>query len=226
MIIKRHTAIGTILTATVIFFIGLLISARIFFAGASFNLKTAVISHLQSRAMNPHGYLPAVLGTAIAVILLLPPAIFIYNHVVISQSVLSKAGLAFIGLGIFGAIVIGILSPAPNIYEHVHIPLAFAIFTSLTAGIVIYMIAACRLVFPRHKAMGWALLCSIVFLVAVLLFILFLYFTPQFFDENSWLRNRALYEWTLSACLAACTVALILVLAKFAPANTSSHVAS
>lgn len=226
MIIKRRTAIGSILAATALFFIGLLVSAHIFFAGASFNLKTAVISHLQSRTMNPHGYLPAVLGTAMAVILLLPPAIFIYNHVVISQPALSKAGLTSIGVGVLGAIAIGILSPAPNIYEHVHIPLAFAIFISLTAGIAIYMISACRLIFLRHKVMGWILLCSIVFLIAVLLFILFLYFTPQFFDENSWLRNRALYEWALSACLAACTVALILVLAKFAPANESSRGAS
>ncbi len=217
MIIRQHTAIGSIVGATVVFFAGLLISAENFFHGAQFNLKAAVISHLASPAMNPHGYLPAVLGTAIAVILLLPPAIFIYQRLAVTQPRLSKTGFAFISTGVLCAIIIGGLSPAPYTYDHVHIPMAFAIFICLSAGTLLFTVAANRLVSPQHKAMGWMLLSSTIFLVAVLLFILFLYFTPRFFDENIWLRNRAVYEWALSACIAVCTIALVLALGKFAP---------
>jgi len=217
MIIRRHTAVGSILGATVVFFAGLAISAESFFTGAQFNLKAAVISHLESPVMNPHGYLPAVLGTVIAVILLLPPAIFIYQRLAVTQPGLSKTGFAFISIGILCAIIIGGLSPAPYTYEHVHIPMAFAIFICLSAGTLLYTVAAYLYVSPQHKVIGRILLCSVIFLIAVLLFILFLYFTPQFFDENIWLRNRAVYEWALSACIAVCTIALVLALGKFTP---------
>lgn len=196
--------------AICIFFGSLLFSAHFYFYKAAFNLKTAVISHLQSPIINPQGYLIASVGAAIAAALLFPAAIFIGQHLAILHPKLTQVGLTIFVLGILETIVTGVLSPFPSLYEYVDLPLAFATFISLTAGIVIFLVVMLQLGWQR-KVWRWGLLFSLIFLVAVLVFTLFLYFTPGFFDEKSWLRNRAVYEWALSACLGLYTSVLVVL---------------
>jgi hypothetical protein len=205
-----RVALGTVIGAGCIFFGSLLFSAHFYFYKAAFNLKTAVISHLQSPIMNPHGYLIASLGAAIAAVLLFPAAIFIGRHLVLFHPKLARVGFTIFALGILETIVTGALSPFPNVYEHVHLPLAFATFISLTAGIVIFLVVMLQWGW-RRRVWRWGLFFSLIFLIAVLVFTLFLYFTPGFFDEKSWLRNRAVYEWALSACLALYTFMLVVL---------------
>jgi Protein of unknown function (DUF998) len=216
--IARSARPGNVLAAifagSVVFFVSLLISARYYYAGRTFSLKTAVISHLQAPAMNPHGYLIASVGTAICGVLLFPAVVFLYERASVFHRRLSIAGALMFGLGLLETVVIGCLSPFPAVYEKIHIPLAFATFIAMVVGIFIFLSIALHPAWRSRKALGGALILALIFMAAVLAFLLFLYFHQAFFDENSWIRNRAVYEWILSVLLSLYTSMLVVVLAK------------
>jgi len=176
----------TLPIAYLIFFASLVISAAIFYRGRPFDLKSVIISDLESPGENPRGYGVAAAGTAICGALLIPAVVVFYRRVR-KRRALAITGAALFAIGLGAAIAIGLLAPSTRGYTPVHVQLAYAAFIGIAAGTVVYLAAV-----GGVRWLVW-LQCGVV------VFLLYLYFGPEFFT-NDWLwRSLAFCEWMLCA---------------------------
>jgi len=158
--------------SSLVFLAGLIISGTIFYRGKPFDVEAAVISDLESPDENPHGYGAAAAGTAVAGVLLVPAAIMFYQRLRKDGPALALAGAALFAMGLGAAIAIGVLAPFTRGYSPLHIQLAFATFIGICGGASAWLFAA------------RAARVLVVFQSAVFLFLGYLYFTPDFFQQR------------------------------------------
>jgi hypothetical protein len=188
-----------ILSSYFIFFGSMIASARPYYSGKSIRLRDAMISALLSPTDNPQGYRIASAGTALCGVLMLPVA-FTFNRALARR----HRPLAFIGSFLFG---LGPLSAASMIFvapeiNDLHVYLATGAYIFMTAGLLICLALAAHPVVLTGGGRGPAQALALLFLLAVLAFLVYLLFTPDFFNDKSLIRNVAFCEWTLCCILA------------------------
>jgi hypothetical protein len=167
------------------FFTGMMISGAIFYRGKPFDPKAAILSDLESPDDNPHGYGASAAGTAICGILLAPAAIVFYQRLRKGRPMLAVTGAAMFALGLGAAVAIGILAPFTRGYTPVHVQLASAAFIGICGGTLFHLVAA------RTAPALIAVQCGTV------LFLVYLYFGPEFFNNDRLLTSLAFWEWLL-----------------------------
>lgn len=168
-----------------IFFLGLLVSGTIFFQGKPFDFKAVVISDLESPEDNPRGYAAAAAATAISGVLLAPASLVFYRQLRYKKRWLARIAGAWFALGVAGAIAIGLTAPFTRGYSPLHVQLAFAAFVGIAGGIWFDI-----LTLPSLSFLKW-------FQGVVFLFLLYLYFGPDFFNYDHLLTSLAFSEWIL-----------------------------
>jgi hypothetical membrane protein len=173
-----------------VFAVGHLISCGFYFSGKPFDIKSAIISDLESPYENPHGYGAGAAGTALCGLLLAPLIPVFYRRLRAERPKMAKmamAGAALLAIGATAAVAIGALAPFTEGYSPLHVQLAFVVFIAITAGAAILLSVA-----GATKAA--------VFDGAVVLFLIYLYFTPvEFFHNDQLSRSLAFCEWVLCA---------------------------
>ncbi|MFZ0760593.1 MAG: hypothetical protein WAM69_11625 [Candidatus Sulfotelmatobacter sp.] len=212
MVAFRIVRLVLIPSACSVFFVGLAVSAVPFYRGKPFDAKTAVISDLESPEDNPHGYGAAALGTATCGILLTPVAVSFYRRLRSVRRKLAFTGALMFASGLAAAIAIGLLAPFTSGYPRLHIQLAFAAFIGICSGTLLSLVAA-------RATPALAVVQSVA-----LLFLLYLYFAPAFFNNDRLLTSLAFWEWML--CLD-CAVALWMLgaaLDRIRPNISTAHV--
>jgi hypothetical protein len=167
------------------FFGSLVVSGTIFYRGKPFDAKNAIISDLQSPDDNPHGYGTAAAGTAASAILLVPAASMFFQQLRKRRPKLAAAGAVMFALGLGAGISIGLLAPYTRGYTPVHIQLSFAAFIGICGGTFLHLAAARTAPF------------LIGLQGVVLLFLAYLYFGPEVFNNDHLLTSLAFWEWIL-----------------------------
>ncbi len=164
---------------------------------AETHLTDAVISTLLSREDNPAGFLYAAAGTALWGALMLPVASAVQRGVMTqARSVgLGKAGTWVLRLGLTAAVAVGVTSPADSLYAPMHINLAFAAFMSTTLGLALLCAAIASGASGSAKRAGYAALAGVQ--AGVLVFLTYVFFTPDFFANRGPWTGLAACEWGL-----------------------------
>jgi hypothetical protein len=142
MLTPRAVRLVLLPAAYLTFLIGTLISAAVFYRTRPFDLKTAILSDLQSPDENPHGFEASATGTALSAILLAPAASLFYAQLRKAHPRLALAGLLLFATGLMSAAAIGVLAPFTHGYTPLHIQLASAAFIGVGAGTWLYLVAA------------------------------------------------------------------------------------
>lgn len=184
------------------FLLGQAASAAWYFRGRPLDFQAAIISDLESPEDNPHGYGAGAAGAAGCGLLLAPVALVFHRRLRPLRARLAWAGTLLFGAGIAAATAIGFLAPFTRGYTPLHIQLAYAAFIGICAGTAILLaIAAGPARQPGESgraAAGMAALNG-----AVLVFLVYLYFGPEIFDNAHLLTSLAFCEWLLCADCAA-----------------------
>lgn len=195
-----------------VFFLGHAGAAAIFFGGRPWDAKAAILSDLESPVENPRGYRAGAAGTAACGLLLTPAAICFFERLRVYRRKWALAGGLLFGAGLAAATAIGLLAPFTRGYTPLHVQLAYAAFIGICAGTLIFLGIAsvpARRARGRKTAQGIAALNG-----AVLGFLLYLYFGPEYFDNGRLLTSLAFCEWMLCADCAASLWLLAAVVAR------------
>jgi len=187
--------------ACLVLLVGFVISGVIFYRGKPFDVKAAIISDLESPDDNPYGYGAAAAGTAASATLLAPAVIVFLRHLRTDRPTLALAGAAVFAVGLGAAIGIGILAPYTRGYTPVHVQLAYAAFIGICGGTWLHLLAA-RAASALITIQG-----------GVLLFLVYLYVGPEFFNNDRLLTSLAFWEWVLCIDCGAALWALAKVVA-------------
>lgn len=171
--------------AYLVLFGGFAIAGVIFYRARPLDAKAAVISDLESPDDNPHGYGAAAAGTALSASLLVPAVIVFFRRLRRERPKLAMAGVVMFAVGLGAAMGIGILAPYTHGYSLVHVQLAYAAFIGICAGTWLDLLAA------------RAAPALIAIQGAVLLFLVYLYIGPEFFDNDRLLTSLAFWEGVL-----------------------------
>jgi uncharacterized membrane protein YhaH (DUF805 family) len=186
-----------------VFFGSLVVASLFYFAEKPFDLKAIVISDLESPEDNPRGYGVGAAGTAVCGILLIPAAAVSYRRLQVVRRKLALAGTVLLGAGLAAAIAIGFLAPFTTDYTTLHIQLAFAAFIGICAGTLVCSIIAALPALETGGSCGPRLVAMVVLQGSVILFLVYLYFTPHFFNYKGLFTSLAFWEWLLCAnCVA------------------------
>jgi hypothetical protein len=185
-----------------IFLLGLLISGAIFSRAKPFDIKAAIISDLESPDDNPRGYAASAASTALSGVLLAPAALAFYRQLRYKKRWLARIAAAWFSLGIAGAIAIGLTAPFTRGYTPLHVQLAYAAFIGIAGGIWFDVLAI-----PSRSFLKG-------FQGVVFLFLLYLYFGPDFFNNDHLLTSLAFWEWALCADAGIALVALARAVAR------------
>ena len=86
-------------------------SAAIYYSTNPFQHREAVLSDLQAADSNPHGWLPAAVGTVVCGVLLMPAASTIRKGLAGSHRRPAAAGAWLYRAGLASSIVMGVLEP-------------------------------------------------------------------------------------------------------------------
>lgn len=208
----RHANLhALILSSYLVFFGGMLISAKSFFSGKPINWHDAVISYLLSSSDNPHGYRVAIVGTSICGALLLPVAFLFYQKLSRRNRALAIGGSVLFGLGPLCAVSMIFFTSEIN---DVHVQLANAAFFFMTGGLLICIAIEALPEVRSGSLRGMALLVILLFLLAILAFIVYLVFTPDFFNNRNLIHSVAFCEWGLCVVLAICISGLAMMLTR------------
>jgi len=189
----------------------MVVSARSFYSGKPVHLRDAMISGLLSPTDNPHGYWIASTGTASCGILLLPVALVFYRKLAPLNRPLAMSGAFLFGLGPLAATSMIFVAAEIN---DLHVYLAFGAYIFMTTGLTICLALESSALIMRRGIAGKGLLSLILFLLAVLIFLVYLLFTPDFFDDRSLLGNVAFCEWALCCIIAACISGLAVMVSR------------
>jgi hypothetical protein len=189
----------------------MVISAGLCYSGKPMVLSDAVISFLLSASDNPHGYRIAGVGTSLCGALLLPVAFLFYRNLSRRNQPLALVGAVLFGLGPLSALSMIFFTREIN---DAHVYLAFAAYMCMTAGLLICLALEAHPAIRAGGPAGRFLFLVLCFLLAVLIFLVYLLFTPDFFNDKSLLRNVAFCEWTLCGILAACISGLAVMVSR------------
>jgi hypothetical protein len=212
MIRRRKILLHTLILSSYLAFVGsMLISARSFYAGKPVELGDAVISYLLSASDNPHGYRIANAGISLCGALLLPVAFLFYRALSRRNRSLALAGSLAFGLGPLSAAFMIFFTPEIN---DLHGYLATAAYFFMTSGLLASLSLEGESIVRAGGFRGMALLLVLLFLIAILTFLVYLLFAPDFFDGKSLLRNVAFDEWSLCSVVAACISGLAVMLTR------------
>lgn len=198
-----------VLAGAATFAVGLLLSAVTFHDSRSFDWRALIISDLQSPEENPGGYYFSAGATAVTGLLLLPVVRAFHSRFRPVGGLVATAGSLAFSTGAFGAVLLGLLAPFPVSYDTVHVPLAFATFIGIVAGIAAYMSVLARHPSPGSSPPGGIVRACLALTTGTLGFLVYVYFIPDFFDGRSLLTTLALWEWSLCAAI----LGLLLLLA-------------
>ena len=199
--------------SSLIFFSSLLVSSTFYYSSKQVKLNDAVISSLQSPNDNPRGYPNAGAGTAISAMLFLPAAAFFFRTLVRGNRIVATAGSLIYTLGLIAALLIGCIAPFPRLYDHVHIPLAYAAFIAIATGLLICLALASYPLVRKGGTSGIAMLPLVLILLVVVLYLFYLVLAPgDHAPDHGLLNNVAFVEWALSVCIALYTAILTVVL--------------
>jgi hypothetical protein len=182
-----------------VFFGSLAVASVFYFRNRPFDFKAAVISDLESPEDNPGGYGIAAAGTAVSAILLIPVTMLFHSRLRPLRRRAALLGAGFFAIGLAAAIAIGFLAPFTTDYTPIHINLAFTAFVGICAGSLVYSAIAAAPAFATGSRWGPRLAAMVVLQGSVLLFLGYLYFTPNFFNFKGLLTSLALWEWLLCA---------------------------
>jgi hypothetical protein len=174
--------------ANLVFFSGLFLSALPLWTSHSAGLYAALVSSLQSPEENPHRYGVACAGTALCGALLAPVVWRLYRTVRTRQPWLAACGVVLLASGVAIEIAIGCLAPFRDTYEPLHVPLAYAVFISMDAGLLVFTARAGR--------GGWLRSLAALQTAAVCLLI-YLWHDDRIFDGSAGLPRLVACEWTL-----------------------------
>lgn len=191
-----------------VFGAGFMISAAVFSADRTLTLENGIMSDLLSRIDNPHGYLISAIATTICGVLLLPAASLFQRGLKNSPRVWAVLGAWLYRLGLIAVIAVGVTTPLQQPYIPFHIWLSYFAFISMVAGLGVSLGAAAYSARPTRIPL--AVLGAIH--IVTLLFLVYLFFSPRYFDGRRWLL--AVFEWALSALIAAGTIALAATLKR------------
>lgn len=169
------------------FFACMTLSAAIFYRGRPFDVKTAILSDLESPYDNPRGYGISAAGTAIAAILLAPAVRAFFDRLRSRRPGLAWAGGILFAIGLSSALAIGILAPFTHGYSALHVQLAEAAFLGICGGTLLHLIAA---------RASWMVL---ILQAVVLLILVVLCYGPVQFDNDHLFTGLAFWEWLLCA---------------------------
>jgi hypothetical protein len=200
-----------ILSSYLFFFAGMVGSARPYYAGKPVNIRDALISGLLSPTDNPHGYLIASAGTAICGLLLLPVALAFYRRLLARNRRIAFAGSLLFALGPMCAVSIALFS---HEITDTHVYLAFAAYIFMTSGLLVCLALEASAFMRARRGASISLVIAPGFLCIVLLFLFYLLFTPDFFNDSNLLRNVAFCEWTLCSVLAGYITGLAVLLSR------------
>jgi hypothetical protein len=189
-----------ILLSFAAFFGSMVLSASFIRTGKPFEVGDVLISFLISPSDNPHGYRIATGGMAVCGVLLLPVAWMFYRRLLTRNRAIARVGSVLFALGPLCAI--SILFFASEIND-THADLAFAAYIFMTAGLMVCLALAGFPVVRAGGLRGAAMLAVVLAFAVVLTFLIYLLFTPDYFDGKSLLRNVAFDEWALCALDAA-----------------------
>lgn len=182
-----------------VFFGSLIVACIFYFRDRPFDFKAAVISDLESPEDNPRGYGFAAGGTAVCAILLIPVAVLFHSRLRTFRRKVALVGAALFAVGLSAAIAIGFLAPFTHDYTPVHIQLAFAAFIGICSGTLLSSTIAAAATLAAGHPWGPRLVAMVVLQSGVLLFLVYLYFTPHFFNYKGLLTSLAFWEWLLCA---------------------------
>lgn len=197
----QREAYIAIICLSVVFFIGLLVSGLFFYAGRRFDWTAAIISDLQSPEENPRGYLASALATAITSFFFFRLAAQFHRWSRAGSVWRARMASSAFGLGAFGALAIGCLAPFPVSYEAVHVPLAFATFFCLVAGLGGHLLLAALRFWRTERRRSLPLVGGCVMILGVLAALAWTYRVPNFFTGDSLWTTLALWEWLLCASI-------------------------
>jgi hypothetical protein len=206
---QRRTLLQLVLASAAVFFTGLLLSAITFRPVRDQGWTALIISDLQSPEENPRGYGYSAAATAVSGLLLLPVIASVHRRLWPRGRPGTAVGTLTLAAGASGAIAIGVLAPFPVSYDHVHIPLAFATFIGIVAGTSAYVgVLVCD---PRGGTRGQivSLRACLVVQLALVAFLGYVYFVPDFFDGRTLWTTLAFMEWSLCAGILAMLVLLV-----------------
>jgi hypothetical protein len=151
--------------ATLALVFGFAISASIYYSTHPYDPGHVALSEFEHREANSHGYMFAIIGTALGCSLLFPAAVMFRRSL--------AGGLSATGSWIYGtASVVGVLMAAlerfPKLFE-LHIVLAYVTFLGLIGGLGLVSVAAAyvRLRPGRGFWMGAAALHLVVILLVL-----------------------------------------------------------
>jgi hypothetical protein len=164
---------------------GLVASAAVFFYGRSFDLKAAILSDLESPTENPHGYGVAAAAIVACGVLLAAMVVVFTRYTRMRSPVLALAGGWVSAFGVGAVLAIGALAPFTSGYSPLHIQLAYAAFAGICGGTVLLLAAA--------RANAVVIAAQFV----VFLFVVYLYFGPDFMSNDRLLTSLAFWEWML-----------------------------
>ena len=194
--------------AYVVFGAGFMMSAAVFSADQTLTLENGIMSDLLSRIDNPHGYLISAIATTICGVLLLPAASLFQRSWKSSPRGLVVLGAWLYRLGLIATIAVGATTPLQQPYISFHIWLAYFAFMSMVAGLGVSLGAAAY----SSTSARLALAVFGAIHIGTLLFLVYLFFSPSYFDGRRWLL--AVLEWALSALIATGTIALAATLVR------------
>lgn len=209
---KTKTLLHTLIVSSYLVFFGsMLISAGSYYSGKPIKLRDAMISGLLSPSDNPQGYRIVSAGTAICGALLLPVAFLFFRTLSRRNRSLACVGSVVFGLGPLCAVSMIFFASEIN---DTHVYLAFAAYIFMTSGLLICLALEVWPITRRGGMAGTALSLVLLSLLAVLGFLVYLLFTPDYFNDKTLLRNVAFCEWTLCCIVAACISGLVLMLGR------------
>jgi hypothetical protein len=204
-----------IVSSFLIFFGSMVISARSFYSGKPIKLRDAMISGILSPSDNPRGYRIAAAGTCLCGVLLLPVAFAFYRALSRRHRPLALLGTLTFSLGPLSAISMIFVTAEIN---DLHVYLATAAYFFMTAGLLICLALEGHDIVLRGVTGGGirrvAMFLVLLFLFTVLVFLVYLVFAPDFFNDKNLLHNVAFDEWTLCAVVVAGISGLAMLLAR------------
>lgn len=209
MTLTRRSLLSLVLTSAGVFFGGLLLSALRFQPYREQGWPALIISDLQSPEENPGRYMYSAVATAVSGGLLIPVITGIHRRLRPRHALATSVGNIVLTLGACGAIGIGVLSPFPVSYDDVHIPLAFVTFIAIVSGIACHVGVLVATPTTTPRAMRVALRACLGVQAALIPFLAYLYFVPDFFDGRTLFTTLAFLEWSL--CLGILAMLLLLV---------------
>ena len=189
-----------------VFVIGFLMSVAVYSAGRTPKLEDGIMTDLLSRLENPQGWPFSAVATVLCGMLLMPAATLFQHGCKGSYRRWAVLGGWFYRMGLIAACLIGITTPFQQPYQSVHVWLAFLAFMSMVAGLAVCL----GLAASYHSRFALAALAALQ--IAALVFLVYLFFSPAFFEGRLWFL--AVCEWGLIALIAAGTVALAATLAR------------